>query len=65
MKFSHRRFLIACAACGVLLACGDDDDEREGPCTPGTAEGCDDDQVCEQVAGGEPACFAAWSTSFA
>jgi hypothetical protein len=52
------RVWLVCAAALALTACGSDDDEREGPCTPGTAEGCDDNHVCEEVAGGEPACFA-------
>ncbi|MBA3458820.1 MAG: hypothetical protein H0T46_02585 [Deltaproteobacteria bacterium] len=41
---------------GVLLAaCGGDDDK---PCDPIARTGCDDGLVCEQVSGGEPACFA-------
>ncbi len=46
-----------CVASSMLVACGDDEKE-DGPCTPGTARGCDDGQVCEEVTGGEPACFA-------
>lgn len=49
--------LIACSASLLALGCGDDDD-RDGPCMPNTSEGCDGNQVCEEVEGGEPACFA-------
>jgi hypothetical protein len=42
----------------VLTGCGDDDTDEEGPCTPLTEQGCDSGQVCEEVMGGEPACFA-------
>lgn len=48
---------LALLAAGSLLACGDDD-EADGACVPGTAEGCRGDRVCEEVTGGEPACFA-------
>jgi hypothetical protein len=36
----------------VLVGCGDD------PCDPVGQTGCDDGQVCENVNGGDPACFA-------
>lgn len=36
----------------VLVGCGDD------PCDPLAQTGCDDGQVCENVSGAEPACFA-------
>jgi len=36
----------------VLVGCSDD------PCDPLAQTGCDDNQVCETVQGGEPACFA-------
>jgi hypothetical protein len=38
-----------------LVACGSD---SEGPCDPVAQSGCEGGQVCEQVADGEPACFA-------
>jgi hypothetical protein len=56
---SGRASVAVCvAACSVLIACGDDDDQSDETCTPGTSAGCDGDQVCEEVTGGEPACFA-------
>lgn len=43
----------------VLVGCGDDDGGGGGgPCTPGTVVGCGVGLVCEEVPGGEPACFA-------
>src|SRR3954468_20425705 len=39
----------------LLIGCGGGDD---GPCDPVARSGCDDGQVCEQVVGAEPACFA-------
>ncbi|MFW5924771.1 MAG: carboxypeptidase-like regulatory domain-containing protein [Myxococcota bacterium] len=42
----------------LTASCGDDDDASDEPCTLGTTEGCDNGQVCEQVADGEPTCFA-------
>ncbi|HET7505236.1 MAG TPA: carboxypeptidase-like regulatory domain-containing protein [Kofleriaceae bacterium] len=38
----------------ILGACGGDD----GTCDPVAQSGCDDGKVCEQVSGGQPACFA-------
>ncbi|HEU4730755.1 MAG TPA: carboxypeptidase-like regulatory domain-containing protein [Kofleriaceae bacterium] len=38
----------------ILPACGGDD----GQCDPVAQSGCDGGKVCEQVSGGEPACFA-------
>jgi hypothetical protein len=48
---------MACLV-AALTACGDDEGSKDEACTPGTSEGCDGDQVCEHVTGGEPACFA-------
>lgn len=31
---------------------------EDGPCDPVSEEGCDAGEVCEEVAGGEPTCFA-------
>jgi hypothetical protein len=45
----------------VLPACGGDDQEPEKTppaCVPATEQGCEVGQVCEEVEGGEPACFA-------
>ncbi|HMA95032.1 MAG TPA: hypothetical protein VKP30_20210 [Polyangiaceae bacterium] len=51
---------ISCAIFSVC-ACGSDDkpaSENEKPkCTLGTNAGCQNNQVCEEVPGGEPACF--------
>ncbi|MDQ3034282.1 MAG: hypothetical protein M3Y87_17880 [Myxococcota bacterium] len=41
--------LVAGAGCG---------DDEPAECTPGTSTGCTDGQVCEEVLGAEPACFA-------
>ncbi len=41
----------------LVVACGDDDDEKKA-CGLTDNSGCDPGLVCEQVAGGEPACFA-------
>jgi len=38
-----------------LVACGGDDN---GPCDPVAQSGCSNGQACEQVSGGDPACFA-------
>src|SRR5687767_11118046 len=38
----------------ILVACGGGDDT----CDPIEQSGCDSGQACEQVLGGEPACFA-------
>ena len=37
----------------TAAACGDDE-----PCNPQANTGCEDGLVCEEVTGGEPACFA-------
>jgi len=51
-----RKLILALG--GVCLAaavgCGGDD----GPCDPAANSGCDDGLVCEEVEGGDPACFA-------
>lgn len=38
----------------LVSACGNDDE----PCSPSAQTGCDDGMVCENVSGGQPACFA-------
>lgn len=40
-----------------LVSCGDDD-EKPKLCTVGTSDGCENGQVCEEVEGATPACFA-------
>ncbi len=52
MKHSY----IAYALVSLLAACGGDDGDK--PCDPVAQSGCDDGNVCEQVADGEPTCFA-------
>src|SRR4051812_8030312 len=50
------KYLFAsCLFVSALSACGDDGDK---PCDPVARTGCDDGLVCEQVAGGDPQCFA-------
>jgi hypothetical protein len=39
----------------LLVACGGNDNK---PCDPVKQTGCNNGQTCEQVSGGEPACFA-------
>ncbi len=49
--------LIFCGfALVALAACGGDDEEET--CNVDSDEGCEDGQVCEEVASGMPACFA-------
>ena len=53
-----RSTLVWSLIAGVgLLGCGDDEEEKVA-CDPVANTGCEDGQVCEQVEGGEPACFA-------
>ncbi len=44
----------------VLAACGSDDEPKEEPkgCDVVAQTGCEDEQVCEETLGGEPACYA-------
>jgi hypothetical protein len=49
------QWIHALLALGMLAGCGSSDDD---PCELGTHDGCDDGEVCEEVVGGEPACFA-------
>ena len=51
MKHSY----VTLGLCALLAGCGGGDDS---PCDPVAQSGCDDSTVCEQVAGGTPACFA-------
>jgi hypothetical protein len=61
--FAGRQWTIALAGWLVLVACGDDpkpppQQQQPAACTPATDTGCPTGQVCEEVVGGQPACFA-------
>lgn len=45
-------FLAQCVGCG-----GDDKPKTNAACTPGTAQGCSNNQVCEETTNGASACF--------
>ena len=46
--------LLSIAMIAGVTSCGDDEEQ----CTPGTAQGCEEEgRVCENVQGGTPACF--------
>ncbi len=50
--------LLLCAgALGLAASCGDDETEEQQACEADTELGCAPNQVCEEVDGGEPACF--------
>jgi hypothetical protein len=51
-----RLLLCTFAFLGLTAACGGDDEEAH-PCDPALQRGCGEGQVCEEVEGGEPACF--------
>jgi hypothetical protein len=50
--------LLVVSIAWQAFGCGDDDDREGEQCEPGTVVGCPEGQVCEEVAGGDPACFA-------
>lgn len=53
---SHRTlFTIFSLAAGLTVGAGCG--STGGPCDPAANTGCDDNQVCELVQGGDPACF--------
>jgi hypothetical protein len=52
-----RRYWMISSVLLALIACGDDDGDEDEACMPGTSEGCEGEQVCEEVEGDEPACF--------
>lgn len=59
-RFVGRLCLIAVP---LLVGCGSDDDgnkdqNKDKPCDAAAQTGCKEQQVCEQVQGGEPKCFA-------
>jgi hypothetical protein len=55
----HKHTWIWVLTAVLWAGCGDDDGGGDdGPCTPGTVEGCEGGLVCEDVMGGEPTCFA-------
>lgn len=49
--------LMFLAGCGDPNKEDDTNDETDPACEPATEDGCADLQVCEEVDGGEPACF--------
>lgn len=49
------RILVCALIVTSIAACGDD---SEKACDVASNTGCGDGQVCEEVSGGEPACFA-------
>lgn len=55
-----RLFTAVAGAClfGWLAGCGSGDDAADAACSPSAQTGCQEGQVCEEVQGGEPACFA-------
>ncbi|MBK8995601.1 MAG: carboxypeptidase regulatory-like domain-containing protein [Myxococcales bacterium] len=61
---SARRLVVSLLFAGLmplLSSCGDDDKKEENtdkPCDVVAQTGCEESQVCEQVTGGEPKCFA-------
>jgi hypothetical protein len=55
----RRCFPVLCLL--SLPACGGDEETQQDPppsCDAATEQGCDAGQVCEEVEGGEPSCFA-------
>jgi hypothetical protein len=58
MRFRSRRYLWV-ASLALLPGCGDDEKPAEPPsCEAASEQGCETGQVCEEVEGGAPACFA-------
>lgn len=54
------RYLALIPGLVLPVACGGDDppENQDPTCTPGGVSTCKDGKVCEEVEGGEPACFA-------
>jgi hypothetical protein len=51
--------LVSLLLAAFCTGCGDDEEKKDGTCTtPGSAAECPAGQVCEEVVGGAPACFA-------
>src|SRR6187397_214572 len=50
--------LVALSSLALLAGCGDDEGGDKGPCSPAEQTGCTTGLACEEVEGGEPACFA-------
>lgn len=49
--------LLAVAFASASAACGDDESGDDKSCEPDSDLGCTGDKVCEEVEGGQPACF--------
>jgi hypothetical protein len=61
MNLVRTRTVFAIGVAALAAGCGDDDPppRQSAPtCTPGSTADCEDGQVCEEVEGGGPACFA-------
>jgi len=55
------RVWLALSLVAALLMVGcSDDEEEQATCVVGTSEGCESHLVCEEVEGGQPACFGAF-----
>ncbi len=54
------RYLALLPGFLLPISCGGDDppEQKDASCTPGGVSTCTDGKVCEEVEGGEPACFA-------
>jgi hypothetical protein len=59
-ELMHYRTLALIPGLFVLAACGGDDPppDKDASCTAGSVSTCEGGRVCEEVEGGEPACFA-------
>lgn len=58
-SFGRNSCLVLLSAFLGAFACGEDEkkQQEESKCTLGSTQGCENSQVCEQVASKEPACF--------
>lgn len=58
-SFGRNSCLVLLSVFLGAFACGEDEkkQQEESKCTLGSTQGCENSQVCEQVASKEPACF--------
>src|SRR5690606_7024556 len=54
----HRARLAVLLSPLALMACGDDEEDPATTCSVDARTGCEAGLVCENVVGGEPACFS-------